>query len=96
MPATTVVAGVPDITGARLPPPPDPPAATVIEKDGSEVFREPSLALMTMPDVVPTLLLAGVPESLPVEVLKLAHAGRLAMDHVSARPSGSLPDGVKL
>ena len=95
--ATTVVAGVPEMTGGRLLPPPLPPdVATVSEKGGNEVCSEPSLALMTMPDVVPTLPLAGVPESRPVEVLKVAHAGRLAMDQVRARPSGSLPDGVKL
>src|SRR5688500_11539016 len=61
--------------------------------DGSEVRFVPSLALITMLEYVPTLVAVGVPVSAPVEVLKVAQAGRLLIDHVSARPSGSEPVG---
>jgi hypothetical protein len=45
-------------------------------------------------EYVPTLAAAGVPDNLPLLVLKVAHAGLLLIDQVSARPSGSEPDGV--
>jgi hypothetical protein len=35
----------------------------------------PSLTLIVMLEVVPTLAAVGVPLSCPVDVLKLAHAG---------------------
>ncbi len=51
-------------------------ALTLIEKLGSEAGGlMPSVTEMTMPEVVPTLLDEGVPESCPVLVLKLAQLG---------------------
>jgi hypothetical protein len=50
---------------------------------------------MTMLEKVPTLAVAGVPESLPVELLKFAHDGRFATEKVSALPLGELAVGVK-
>lgn len=59
----------------------------------SEVRLVPSLALITMFEYVPTCDEFGVPVNAPVLVLKLAQLGRLLMDHVSERPSGSDPLG---
>ena len=36
----------------------------------------------------------GVPDSEPVEVLKLAHAGMLAIENVSVAPVGPVAVGV--
>lgn len=49
-----------------------------------------------MPLYVPTLLLAGVPLSSPVAVLKLAHAGLAVIENVSVSPVGALAEGWKL
>src|SRR5690242_423276 len=49
---------------------------------------------MTMPLVVPTSPIAGVPVSAPVLVLNDAHAGLFAMLNVNELPSGSLAVGV--
>ncbi len=38
---------------------------------------------MMMFEYVPTCVEAGVPDSRPVEVLKVAHAGRLKIEKVS-------------
>ncbi len=45
---------------------------------------------------VPAVPAPGVPESVPVAVLKLAHAGLLLMLKVNGSPFGSLAVGVKL
>ena len=87
-PTFTDVAGVPVMVGARL-----GAACTVIENGASEAVALPSLTLMVMPDVVPTLADAGVPVSRPVVLLNVAHAGLFAMEYVSASLSASLADG---
>jgi hypothetical protein len=46
-----------------------------MENAGSAALWLPLLTLMTMLEVVPTLLLEGVPSSSPVEMLKLAQDG---------------------
>jgi hypothetical protein len=51
-------------------------ATTVRLNGASEALNTPSLTLMMiLPVVVPTSPGAGVPLSLPVEVLNVAHAG---------------------
>jgi len=45
---------------------------------------------------VPTFAVWGVPDSLPVTELKVAHTGRLRSVKVSAAPSGSLAVGEKV
>ena len=82
------MAGVPEIVGALF------AAVTVIEKAGRLADSEPSEAVMTMAANVPALAAAGVPESRPVDVLKLAHDGLFEMLNVSAWPSGSDAVGV--
>jgi hypothetical protein len=51
---------------------------------------------MTMFSVVPVSVDLGLPESWPVEVLKLAQEGEFWMANVIAPPSVSLAVGVKL
>ncbi len=77
------MAGLPEMVGGRL------AGFTTMPKAGSDALAEPSLTLMTMLRYGPIALAAGVPASRPVLVLKVAHAGRLAMLNVSALPSGS-------
>ena len=67
--------------------------ATVIENAGSDALLDPSLALITIPGSVPTLLAAGVPDSWPVVVLKLAQDGLAAIEKVSFAPPASLALG---
>jgi hypothetical protein len=50
---------------------------------------------MTMPDVVPTFALVGVPLSRPVVVLNVAQAGLFRMLNVSVSPSLSVAVGWK-
>jgi hypothetical protein len=50
---------------------------------------------MTMPEVVATCLLEGVPESAPVDVLKLAQVGLFTILNFSVSVSASVADGVK-
>src|SRR5215469_5700307 len=69
-------------------------AFTVMVKAGSETVVAPSLTEMSMFASVPTLATAGVPDSCPVVVLKLAHEGLLAMLKVSVPPLGSVVVGV--
>ena len=77
MPERIDVVGVPLIVGAPLL---VPEARTVSVKAGSDAVALPSLTVMTMFENVPILPDAGVPESLPVDVLKLIHEGRFAME----------------
>jgi hypothetical protein len=46
----------------------------------SETLEVPLFAVMTMPDVVPTSLAAGVPVSAPETVLNVAQAGLFAIE----------------
>jgi hypothetical protein len=50
-------------------------AATLIEKAGSEAVAWPSLTVITMLLYVPTALLVGVPQILPVAVLNVIQLG---------------------
>ena len=70
---------------------------TWIENAGSATLAVPSLTLMTMFENVPMFAVRGVPLRRPVEVLKVAHDGRLEIEKRSVvPPSGSLAAGVKL
>jgi hypothetical protein len=89
-PAPTEVAGEPPIVGGG-----SAGAVTVMAKAASEAPRVPSLTLMTMLEKVPTFAVDGVPESLPVVLLKFAQEGRFATENVSGLPSGLLAVGVK-
>jgi len=65
----------------------------VIAKAGNDAVPPlPSLTEITMLLFVPVAL--GVPESLPVDVLKVAHDGLFAMLKVSVSPFASLAVGV--
>ncbi len=66
-PAVTLVEGVPEIVGGRL--------ATTIENAGRDADNAPSLTLIVMLADAPIWLPVGVPESCPVELLNVAHAG---------------------
>jgi hypothetical protein len=67
---------------------------TTIENGASEALAWPSLTLMRMSMYSPAELAEGVPDRRPVELLKDAQAGRLAMLKVSVSPSGSDAVGV--
>ena len=67
--------------------------ATVIEKEGNDELEDPSLTLITIPGSVPTFAAAGVPDSWPVELLKLAHEGLAAIEKLSFAPLESLALG---
>ena len=70
-------------------------AVTLMAKAGSELVCTPSLTLMTMFEYVPTWLLDGVPDSVPVEVLKAAQLGAFCTENVSLVPAGALVLGWK-
>ncbi|HEU4603400.1 MAG TPA: hypothetical protein VFS24_15610 [Steroidobacteraceae bacterium] len=84
---------MPEITGARLV---VALLETVIANAGREVLVLPSLTLITMFEVVPTFVLAGVPLNAPVEELKLVHDGLFEMEKVRGSPFASLAEGRKL
>jgi hypothetical protein len=88
-PTCPVVGGVPVIVGAEFVPPDDP--ETVMLNAGSIVEDTPSVTMIMMDENVPVAL--GVPDSRPVLVLNVAHAGLLRMENVSVLPSGSLAVG---
>src|SRR5262245_27850306 len=71
-------------------------AFTVSAKAGRAAVLLPSDTLMTMFEVVPMWWSHGVPESLPVEVLKLAQPGLLLMAKVSLSLFASLAVGWKV
>jgi hypothetical protein len=66
-----VVGGAPEIVG---------PLLTVMAKAGSEALPDPSLTLITMPEVVPTFAAVGVPLRRPDAVLNVAHDGWPVME----------------
>jgi hypothetical protein len=81
-----LVGGVPEIVG--------PEDVTVIEKAGSAAEADPSLTLITMPDVVPTFAAVGVPLRSPELVLKLAQDGSALMENTRGpAPAGSVALG---
>lgn len=57
---------------------------------------KPALTLMTIFENVPLFEDVGVPESLPLAVLKLAHDGLCDIENLSVVPRGPLALGVKL
>ena len=87
-PTFALVDGVPLIFGAVFVV--DEPD-TVMLNVGSDAFVTPSVAVMTMLENTPVAV--GVPESLPVDVLNVAHDGLLRMDSVTVLPSGSFTVG---
>ncbi len=64
---------------------------TVRVYDGSAADDTPSDTMIMMDENVPVA--EGVPDSLPVEVLKVAHDGLLRIENVSVLPSGSFAVG---
>ena len=92
VPATSVVAGVPDIAGGRFA---VAAAATVRENAGSDADEIPSLARITIPEVVPTFAADGVPLSVPVLALNAAHAGLAVIANLRVRWRASAAVGVK-
>ena len=76
------------MSGARL------PVVTVIENGASDVLAVPSVTeIWILLKVRPAKLLLGVPDKRPVEMLKLAQVGLLAIEYASELPSGSLAAG---
>src|SRR5947207_641093 len=89
VPVVAVVAGVPEIVGARF------GCVTTIENDAREADACPSLTLIAMLANVPAAV--GVPDSCPVPALNVAHVGRFVMLNVRVVPaSGSLAVGVNV
>ena len=68
----------------------------MIENGASEALVWPSLTEITMLPYVPTLAVAGVPESAPVAALKEAQAGLFCTLNEMLSPSVSLALGVKV
>jgi hypothetical protein len=88
-PATTLVAGVPEISGGEF--------VTVIENGASGVDTYPSLTLMTRFEYVPVCAVAGVPCNWPVLLLNVAHGGVVLMLKLNVVPGfGSLAVGVNV
>ena len=68
---------------------------TVRANAGNAALAEPSLTEIITFAVVPTAVSSGLPESLPVTVLKLAHSGLLRIAYDSMSKSGSVAAGAK-
>src|SRR6516164_6189045 len=79
----TVTAAVPVVAGA----------VTVMAKAGSALDACPSLTLMMMLPKVPVCTLVGVPDNVPLAILKLAHAGLFCTENDSVVPLGPLAAG---
>src|SRR5450432_2828941 len=73
-PATAVVGGVPKMVSV---------AVTWMENAASALEVVPSLTLITMFEYVPTFAAPGVPDNVPVVLLKVSHEGRFATLKVS-------------
>src|SRR5690606_37307074 len=75
-----------------------PPATsvTVISNGPKVALASPSLAVIVIPEKVPTCSASGVPEICPVLSSNTAHAGRFEAVNVSVSPSGSLAAGRKV
>jgi hypothetical protein len=92
LPSVLRVGGV-QLSDAEPVVPPDA-GFTTSENAGSDALAFPSLTLIVMPLCVPVA--DGVPDSLPVEVLNVAHVGLFAMLNVNGSLLASLAVGVKL
>lgn len=66
---------------------------TTIAKLRRLALEVPSLTAMVMFEYVPTCAELGVPDSSPVDVLKVAQLGPLMIANVSALPAASLALG---
>jgi hypothetical protein len=82
LPATTVVAGVPEIVGGVF-----GRGDTLIENVGKEVVTVPSFTAMTIFECVAAVV--GVPLKRPVELENVAQAGAFVIVKVSVLPSAS-------
>ena len=72
------------------------PAVTWMEKTGPMAELSPLLTPISMLLYVPTLDEVGLPVSVPVELLKVAHEGFWTMAKESARPFAPVTVGVKV
>jgi len=79
------------MVGARFP---EAAAVTVMVNAAREVVVLPSLTRITMPELTPAAV--GVPDNLPVLVLKLAQPGLFEMVNPNESRSASLAVGWKL
>ena len=86
-PTVALVAGEPEIVGARL------VCATVTVNAGRLVVAVPSLTLITIPVAVPTFAAAGVPVSVPSLLLIDNHDGLPRTLNVRRSPSASAAVG---
>lgn len=68
---------------------------TLRVKGASEALAAPSLTLITILLELPTLAVFGVPASVPVLVLKLAHDGLPDIENLRVYPLGPFAVGVK-
>ena len=71
-------------------------AFTVTANAASEALEVPSLTDITMPEVVPTAVVAGVPDSWPEAMLNVAQLGLFCTLKLRVLPLGSVVVGVKL
>jgi len=96
LPVVTAVGGVPEMTGAVFTGAATGAAVTVTLNAGRELRRAPSETLMPMLEYVPACAAEGVPDSVPVLLLKVAHAGLFEIENVSVSRCASVAVGVKL
>jgi hypothetical protein len=82
LPATTVVAGVPEIVGGAF-----GRGDTLIENAGKAVLTVPSFTAMTILECVAAVV--GVPLKRPVELENVAQAGAFVIVKFSVLPSAS-------
>ena len=68
-------------------------SVTAMGNEGRDALVLPSLTLMLMFEYVPTSAAVGVPDSSPVELLKLAQLGAFLMLNVKVPPLGSVVVG---
>jgi len=84
-----LMTGVSDALGVTT----DALGVTTIAKLLRLAVEVPSLTAMVMFEYVPTCAELGLPDSSPVEVLKVAQLGPLTIANVSALPAASLALG---
>ena len=71
-------------------------AFTLIVNEASDAVETPSVTLIVMCESVPMSLAAGVPVSIPVAVLNVAHGGAFLTENVSFTPLAAFTLGAKL
>ncbi len=92
VPASTLVIGAPEMTGARF----TGGGVTAMLNAGNATATAPSLTEIVMSANVPTLAASGVPCRRPVAASKVAHVGRLRIENVSGWRSASVAVGVNV